>query len=91
MRRRTTAEPCPVPPLPILPALDLSPTAIYRPEQIRAALGLRASSLRTEWRRGRLRIVRRCGRNYIFGKDLLTWLDAAELVSPAKRKEASCV
>jgi hypothetical protein len=71
---------------PILPALDIHPEAVYRPEQIRIALGLQASSLRSEWRAGRLRVVRRCGRNYILGSDLLSWLDAGELPSPADRQ-----
>jgi hypothetical protein len=55
------------------------PDAVYRPAEVIAALGLRGSSLRTEWRAGRLRIVRRCGRNFLLGKDVLAWLDAGEL------------
>jgi hypothetical protein len=61
------------------PALAIDPNAIYRPEQVQIALGLRASSLRTEWRRGRLRVLRRCGRNFLLGRDLITWLDSGEL------------
>ena len=57
----------------------IDPNAIYRPAEVIAALGLRSSSLRTEWRAGRLRIVRRCGRNFLLGKDVLSWLDAGEL------------
>jgi hypothetical protein len=73
----------------ILPALDIKPEAVYRPEQVRVALALRASSLRREWRAGRLRVVRRCGRNYIIGRDLLRWLDGGELLSPASRQRPS--
>jgi hypothetical protein len=64
---------------PILPVLDIRPDAVYTPRQVIAALGLRASSLRTEWRAGRLRIVRRCGHNYLLGKDIIAWLDGGEL------------
>jgi hypothetical protein len=68
-----------------LPTLDLRVDGIYTPAQVITALGLRGSSLRTEWRRGRLRVVRRCGKNYLLGRDILRWLDAGELPSPATR------
>jgi hypothetical protein len=67
------------------PVLDIRLDGVYLPRQIIAALGLRSSSLRSEWRAGRLRIVRRCGRNYLIGKDVLSWLVGGELVSPARR------
>ena len=66
----------------ILPALDIRPEGIYLPAQVRAALNLRASSLRSEWRAGRLRIIRRCGRNYLLGRDVLKWLDGGEVPAP---------
>jgi hypothetical protein len=59
--------------------LAIVPNAVYLPDQIIAALKLRASSLRTEWRAGRLRVVRRCGRNYLLGCDVLAWLDGGEV------------
>ena len=65
-------------PAPTVP-LHIDPNAVYRPQQVIAALGLRDSSLRSEWRAGRLRVVRRCGKNYLLGRDLLAWLDAGEL------------
>jgi hypothetical protein len=68
------------------PALAIDPNAVYRPEALRAALGLGASALRAEWRRGALRIIRRCNRNYILGKDIIAWLDGGELPSPAHRR-----
>lgn len=74
---------------PILPALDLRPDGIYLPSQVIAALGLRGSSLRSEWRQGRLRIVRRCGKNYLLGRDILRWLDAGELPAPAHRRNGT--
>jgi hypothetical protein len=73
----------------ILPALDLKPDSVYRPAEIQAALGLGVNALRAEWRAGRLRILRRCNRNFILGKDVLAWLDAGELPSPAKRHRAN--
>lgn len=91
MRRRhaTTDTPDAPPALPIAPALDLRPDAIYLPRQVIAALGLRASSLRSEWRAGRLRIIRRCGKNYLLGRDILAWLDGGELSSPAARRNGT--
>jgi hypothetical protein len=74
---------------PIAPTLDLRPDAVYLPSQVIAALGLRASSLRSEWRAGRLRVVRRCGKNYLLGKDLLAWLNGGELPSPAHRRDSA--
>jgi hypothetical protein len=59
----------------------IDPNAVYLPGEVIAALGLRSSSLRTEWRHGRLRVVRRCGRNFLLGRDVLAWLDGGELKS----------
>jgi hypothetical protein len=70
---------------PILPVLDIKADGIYRPAQIQQALGLGASALRGEWRGGRLRIIRRCNKNFLLGKDILNWMDSGELPSPAKR------
>lgn len=83
-RRKAPAVETAPSPSPIVPALDLRPDGVYLPRQVQAALGLRASSLRTEWRRGRLRIVRRCGRNYLLGRDVLAWLAGGEVVPPRK-------
>jgi hypothetical protein len=69
----------------IQPALDLKPDAIYLPSQVIAALQLRSSSLRSEWRAGRLRVLRRCGKNYLLGRDILVWLNGGELPSPSNR------
>ena len=75
------ASPSPMPPFVI------DPNGVYLAEQIRAALRLRASSLKSEWRRGRLRVVRRCGRNFYLGRDLLAWLDSGELPAPSRRPQ----
>jgi hypothetical protein len=77
------------PPASILPALDIRPDGIYRPAQIQAALGLGARALRAEWRAGRLRVVRRCNKNYLIGRDVLDWLDSGELPSPRRRTECN--
>lgn len=71
----------------ILPALDVRRDGIYLPSQIIAALGLRASSLRTERRAGRLMIRRRCGRNFILGADLLAWLADAPPPTRSERPD----
>jgi hypothetical protein len=69
----------------IVPALRIEPHSVYRGATIQAVLGIGARPLRAEWRTGRLRIVTRCNRNLVLGKDLLSWLDGGELQSPAKR------
>lgn len=83
-RQRNAIEEAPPAPS-IAPALVIDPNAVYRTEAVRAAFGLGASALRAEWRAGRLRIIRRCNRNFILGKDILRWLDSGELPSPAHR------
>jgi hypothetical protein len=87
-RARKTIDDGPSSPL-INPALRIEPYSVYRAATIQAALGLGARALRAEWRAGRLRIVRRCNRNFIIGKDLLSWLDRGELLSPATRHHAN--
>jgi hypothetical protein len=69
-------------------AFLIDPNAVYRPAQVIAALGLRASSLRSEWRSGRLRIVKRCGKNFLIGRDILRWLDSGERPAPARPRVA---
>jgi hypothetical protein len=67
---RTAAPPAP---------FVIEPNTVYVAEYVRAALRLKASSLRSEWRAGRLRVLRRCGRNFFLGRDLLAWLSGGEL------------
>jgi hypothetical protein len=86
MSRKRSDDATPTLPALILPALAIDPNGIYRASQIQAALGLGARALRGEWREGRLRIVRRCNRNFILGSDILAWLDAGTL--PASRRRA---
>jgi hypothetical protein len=49
------------------------------------ALGLRKSTLRREYREGRLRVSRRAGHNFILGAWLLEWLRGGELPRPDGR------
>jgi hypothetical protein len=86
MPRARHAEPDTSPIAPILPALDIRPDGVYLPCQVIAALRLRRSSLRSEWRAYRLTVRRRCGRNFLLGKDILAWLEGGELLPPAKRR-----
>jgi hypothetical protein len=90
-RRRRTDDATPTLPAPILPALAIDPNGVYRASQIQAALELGARALRAEWREGRLRIVRRCNRNFILGSDILAWLDAGTLPAPRRRAERNGV
>jgi hypothetical protein len=91
MSRKCSDDATPTLPAPILPALAIDPHGIYRPAQIQAALGLGGRALRAEWRAGRLRIVRRCNRNFILGSDVLAWLDAGTLPAPRRRAERNGV
>jgi hypothetical protein len=75
-------------PAEIVPALLIDLHAVYRAATIQLALGLGSRALRAEWRAGRLRIVRRCNRNFILGKDLLAWLDKGELPAPNRNGAA---
>jgi hypothetical protein len=86
-RQRKNAATDSAPPVPIVPALLIELNAVYRSATIQAALGLGGSALRAEWRAGRLRVIRRCNRNFLLGRDILDWLDRGELLSPAKRHE----
>jgi hypothetical protein len=74
-----------------LPALDIRPDGVYRPAQIQAALGLGGRALRAEWRAGRLRVVRRCNRNFLLGRDVLEWLDSGALPTPRRLAEMNGV
>jgi hypothetical protein len=68
------------------PPFIIDPNGVYRSEWVQRALGLRGSSLRTEWRKRRLRVIRRCGKNFLLGRDILAWLDGGEL---KPRREAA--
>ena len=63
----------------------IQPTAVYYPDDVRRVLRLKATTIRSEVKQGRLRIARRAGRYYLLGKWLLEWLETGEL----KRKVAT--
>lgn len=79
------------------PPVILHPTAVYTVPQLRAALGLTASTVRHEVRAGRLRVARRAGRYWMLGAWVLEWIEGGELsrssrpgrngVSPPPRPE----
>lgn len=78
---------------------DVSPTAIYFPDDVLRLFRLRKSSIRREKRAGRLRVSKRCGRYYILGIWLLEWIAGGELPkssssassAPASRSTAAGV
>lgn len=53
----------------------IEPHVLYTVEEFRRRTGLRDWALRSARRSG-LRIVRRCGRNWIFGADFINWVVA---------------
>jgi hypothetical protein len=64
----------------------IEPSCVYSPEAARKALGLTASTLRREVREGRLRRIKRAGRNFFLGEYLLEWLRGGEV--KRKRRES---
>jgi hypothetical protein len=57
----------------------IRPTAVYRPEQIRAILGLKDNTIPREIRMGRLRVAKRGGKHFVLGCWLVEWLSNAEV------------
>jgi hypothetical protein len=64
----------------------IDPNAVYDLVTVRAALGLKLSTIRTAWRRQGLKISRRAGKVYILGRWLLDWLEAGVSDPKAKAK-----
>jgi hypothetical protein len=62
----------------------IEPNAVYTLETARQAFGLKKSCLSREVRAGRLRVSKRAGRYFIFGRWLLEWLKAGEVVRKPK-------
>ena len=52
---------------------------LYTAETLRCALGLRKSTLAREIRLGRLRVAKRAGRHFLFGKWVIQWLQEGEV------------
>jgi hypothetical protein len=64
---------------PVLPPVVIDSRGVYQPAWIQQALGLPRSTLRREIRLGRLAVVKRSGRYFILGRQLLDWLEAGEV------------
>jgi len=59
----------------------IHPDAVYFPEDVRRLFRLKASTIRSEKRAGRLRVAKRAGRYFILGAWLLEWLRSGEMLS----------
>ena len=68
-------------PPPAVPVID--PCAIYFTDTFQAIFRLRKSTIRREWKAGRLRLARRAGRHYLLGEWILEWLRSGECRPPA--------
>jgi hypothetical protein len=60
-------------------AVVIDPNGIYTAVDFRETLGLTPSSLRREVRERRLRIAKRCGRYFLLGKWILSWIEEGEI------------
>jgi hypothetical protein len=65
-----------------LPPVVIHETGVYSAGQVKQMLGLRQTSLRREIREGRLAVIKRCGRYFFLGEQLLAWLRAGERRRP---------
>ncbi len=81
---QTTEAPAAVslPPL----AHIIKPTAVYRVEGLRRALGLAQHTIPREIRKGRLPAYARGGKTYLIGADVLAWLRGGKLERPWRPK-----
>jgi hypothetical protein len=83
MRRRKAplnGSPAPLAAAPAAaPPLVIDPLRVFTAQEFRHAFGLRASTLRREVRLSRLRIAKRGGKYYLFGKWILEWLESGEV------------
>src|SRR5262245_7642777 len=61
------------------PPCVLVPTAVYLIDQANSELGLGRSTLRREFRKGRLRAAKRAGRLWVLGEWLLEWIRTGEV------------
>src|SRR5262249_55318984 len=66
------------------PLCVLVPTSVYDLAGAQASLGLNKSTLKREYREGRLRVGKRAGRCYFLGEWLIQWLREGEL--PRRRR-----
>jgi hypothetical protein len=57
----------------------VAPLATYRPDHVRAGLGLAKHTIMREIRQKRLRVSKRAGRYFILGEWVIEWLREGEL------------
>lgn len=77
--RRASNKPVPPTPEAIVGPHVIQRTAIYTVPQLRAALGLRASTVRREVREVRLRVSKRTGKYLLLGEWILDWVRGGEI------------
>ena len=87
MRDRTRTAPAlePAAPPQAVPVIDEN--AVYFVDTLQAIFRLRKSTIRREWRAGRLRISKRAGRYFILGEWLLEWIRGGEVRRPGDKRE----
>ena len=56
----------------------IEPNAVYMLDVLQATLRLRRSTVRREWKAGRLRVAKSAGRYYVLGEWVLEWLRGGE-------------
>lgn len=86
-RRPKTPEPAAPPQDPVVPTID--PNSVYFADTFRRQFRLRASTVRREFREGRLRLAKRAGRYFLLGEWILEWLRNGELKPRPERDNAS--
>jgi hypothetical protein len=80
--RRQTANAAPAALL--VPVID--PYAVYFTDTLQKVFRLRKSTIRREWKEGRLRLAKRAGRYFVLGEWVLEWLRTGELSRKAAQQ-----
>jgi hypothetical protein len=73
-RRTITTDDSPSSTVPVV-----DPNAVYFVDTLQRAFRLRKSTIRREWKEGRLRLAKRAGRYYVLGAWVLQWLQEGEM------------
>jgi hypothetical protein len=60
-----------------VPVID--PHAVYFTDTLQKLFRLRKSTIRREWKEGRLRLAKRAGRYFVLGEWVLQWLRGGEI------------
>ena len=81
--RRLPSDQAPAnPPAPSVPIVD--PHAVFFLDQFVRTFRLRDTTVRREWKEGRLRLAKRAGRIFILGRWALEWLESGEAKPKAR-------